>query len=400
MNIAVFSDTETTGGAGIALSRLCYEWSELGLNVHRIVPFKNKVERNWSTYDVKYSRKLSLLQIFNSHRFQWVNLFIKHLKFSEFYKQIDTYLKNIKPDIINIHNIHTSDWPIGLISKSTHYAPTVWTLHDEWAIDGKVYNNYCSSNRYAERNVQKFWNQINNDEKEKLWAISPSQWLAQEASMQRWHQTKVNKIHNGIPLSVFKPYDKIFSRSIINNKKNIDSTSELIFMLTSGDLTEERKGWQFIIPALKALQPWRFSLLLMGRNSKEFKGIFPNEIIYDMGFVQDDMLKAIMYSACDLLIHPAPVDNLPNTVVESIACGTPVASFHTGGLPEMVIDGETGWKSHEISSLSLETLIRKVISNLNNKVQLHESCIDFAHKNFCSQKQANQYIEFFREIVP
>ncbi len=66
--------------------------------------------------------------------------------------------------------------------------------------------------------------------------------------------------------------------------------------------------------------------------------------VFSMGFIDSEKVQAEVYSAADIMLHPAPVDNLPNVVIESLSCGTPVVACPIGGVVEMVILGpQAGW---------------------------------------------------------
>ena len=74
--------------------------------------------------------------------------------------------------------------------------------------------------------------------------------------------------------------------------------------------------------------------------------------IHQLGYVFDDRLKAVVYNAADIYVHPSLADNAPLTVIESLSCGTPVVSFSIDGLPELVIPRKTGWLADKFTGRS------------------------------------------------
>jgi glycosyltransferase involved in cell wall biosynthesis len=116
-----------------------------------------------------------------------------------------------------------------------------------------------------------------------------------------------------------------------------------------------------------------------------------------LGYIQDELTLRIAYNASDILLHPAPIDNLPNTVAESMACGTPVLAFNTGGLPEMVVPQKSGWLVDEINSERMLTKLRDVIKS-NSFNQLRRSTKESAHKLFNCGSIGNKFLEIFGSL--
>jgi glycosyltransferase involved in cell wall biosynthesis len=103
------------------------------------------------------------------------------------------------------------------------------------------------------------------------------------------------------------------------------------------------------------------------------------------------------YSAADMLVHLAPIDNLPNTIAESLAAGTPALAFRTGGIPEMVQSGKSGWLVNEISEQALLNKLDKIISE-NSYLSLRESTQAHAKDLFDEDQVAEQYYKLFKDL--
>ena len=162
-----------------------------------------------------------------------------------------------------------------------------------------------------------------------------------------------------------------------------------------GDLKEERKGGRIIKELINSFSWKNVQLLLVGGGFE--KDDLEQENIKCLGIVKDEVTLQIAYHAADLLFHPAPVDNLPNTVAEAMSCGTPVLAFQTGGLPEMIIDGETGWLVKKIESSSILKTLKEIIStpigaNLGKASRVQ------AKKLFDSQTIGKKYLDHLSKL--
>jgi glycosyltransferase involved in cell wall biosynthesis len=163
----------------------------------------------------------------------------------------------------------------------------------------------------------------------------------------------------------------------------------------AGNLEEERKGGSVLKEVLGSNLSDKAQFLLIGSG---YFDSHDSSKVKSLGFIRDEVTLQIAYHAADLLLHPAPIDNLPNTVAESMSCGTPVLAFHTGGLPEMVIPGKSGWLVKEINALSIIAELDSVLISEDYK-KLRKSTKQNAHKLFSSQLIARKYKDHFQAAL-
>lgn len=168
-----------------------------------------------------------------------------------------------------------------------------------------------------------------------------------------------------------------------------------VVLTIAGNLDEERKGGRTLHQMLRDEKFRDVQFVLIGQSKINES---PPLNVHSLGLVGDELLLRIAYSAADFTFHPAPVDNLPNTVIESLACGTPVLAFPTGGLPDMVVPGKTGWLAEDLSSASIKREMENVLSD-RSYLRLGESTKRRAIKLFDEEKIANQYRIHFQEII-
>lgn len=108
----------------------------------------------------------------------------------------------------------------------------------------------------------------------------------------------------------------------------------------------------------------------------------------------------VLYSAADLFVIPSKQDNLPNTVLESMARGTPVAGFNIGGIPDMVREGETGWLVQEVNASGLSRRLAEALSTESSTLnRMREHCRNVATSKYSLRQQGTTYEEFFRRSL-
>ena len=156
-------------------------------------------------------------------------------------------------------------------------------------------------------------------------------------------------------------------------------------------MNEERKGGLILkdILAEEWSQDVQFLLIGHGDSSHAY-----SDKVKNLGFINDELTIQIAYHAADIVLHPAPIDNLPNTVAESLSCGTPVIAFNVGGLPEMVIPGKTGWLVSSIKSNEMIKILKEILDS-ESLLKLRSTSREFAFEKFSSSQIEEEYNNFF-----
>ena len=251
------------------------------------------------------------------------------------------------PDVVNLHWINGASSAIWDLPRI--HAPVVWTLHDTWP--------YCATEHYHDNNDLRFvtgyrepapngsfWQPLVWKCKRKNWngwtpeIVAPSNWIAGEAqSSELMHRLPITPIANGVDLAVFRPSDRLKARQTLRLPPNAR-----IILFGAYNAADRNKGGPELTAALRRLSR-RFSepqlLLAVGSNTKMPDFGIPTVFT---GRLDTEQQMATAYAAADATVLASKYDNLPNILVESLACGIPAAAFATGGIPEIMEDRVSG----------------------------------------------------------
>ena len=382
MRILSISDLTSTGGAAIAGNRISDALRIHGAEVFQLSSDSTNTKNQRALF---YGKKFSAVHDLLSSLVSASKA--KSLRGNNLNLQFRKFLQKEKFDAINIHNLHSAGWPISLVSTAMEYAPVIWTLHDCWSFLGSFYPTHCpASSDSLKLELNSFWRCIKcSPTKHSLTTATPSDWMNKQASSSHWNSFKVQTIHNPVPKTFFELLDRQSCKKALGL-----SLEKPIVLSIAGNLNEERKGGPILREILESDAKDQCQFLLIGEGNQ-----FNDPKIKSLGYVNDEITLRIAYHAADVLLHPAQVDNLPNTVAESMSCGTPVIAFNTGGLPEMVIPNKTGWL---VEKLTVQLMTKEIHSIIKSKQanELRESTKETALKLFNEEKVADAYFKAFK----
>jgi glycosyltransferase involved in cell wall biosynthesis len=128
----------------------------------------------------------------------------------------------------------------------------------------------------------------------------------------------------------------------------------------------------------------------------ELNAILP---VYSFGRINEQHKLAQIYSAADLFVITSIIDNFPNVVLESLACGTPAAGFRVGGIPDMILPGRTGILVDLGDTAAMAAQISDLFRNTSRLEQMRLDCREYAVQNLSLHIQASQYLELYQELI-
>lgn len=316
-------------------------------------------------------------------------------------KEIDQY----NPDIIHLQNIHGYYLNIEVLFNYLKKInkPIIWTLHDCWPFTGHcAYFDFVNCEKWRENchdcnQKNKYPRSLfvdrsyeNYNIKKKLFTgiknvtlVTPSQWLANLVKESFLKDFKVEVINNGIDLSIFKP-----TKSNIKERLDIDGK---FIILGVASVWDDRKGLKYFNEIASKLDE-DFQIILIGITEKQKKTLNKNIICVEKTNSAQELAQ--FYSAADVFINPTLEDNFPTTNLESLACGTPVITFNTGGSIEAV-DDKTGII---VEKGNTSQLIGSIIDmKLGNLTMDRKACVDRARKYYDKNTNFKKYINLYRE---
>ncbi len=319
-------------------------------------------------------------------------------------KKMIKELNRINPDIVHLHNVHGHDCNLELLFSyfKEKKIKIFWTFHDCWAFTG-----YCPHFTMAKCNKWKYCcfdcvqrkdfsflfdksKKLYNEKKRlfqglDLTVITPSRWLADLVGESFLKDYPIKVINNGIDLSVFKPL-----KSSFREKYNISSSKKIILGVSFG--WGVKKGLDVFIELSKRFDSEKYQVVLVGTDSK-VDNTLPKEII-SIHRTQNQTELAEIYSAADVFINPTREENYPTVNMESIACGTPVITFKTGGSPEM-LDETCG---SVVECNDIDALEREVVRVCTEKPYSEAECVKKALE-FDQNERFDEYIKLYERVI-
>lgn len=247
------------------------------------------------------------------------------------------------PDIWNLHSVAGfMEWN-HFLPALARIAPVVWTLHDMNPLMGVWHYSVSEANVTETQARFNAWaEQLKSDglrkiPKERIQFVAPSKWMqAQCASSTITSHLPVEHIPYGLDLELFSPQDPEVFRKIFQIPRDA-----FLLGFIADHITDSRKGMSTLIPALNSLAEKIPNLVLVAVGQGALQGC--NVPLVEVGPISNTQLLPFFYSACNLFVCPSLQDNYPNTLLEAMGCGMPCVGFATGGVPELIENGATGF---------------------------------------------------------
>lgn len=417
MRVLIVNTSERTGGAALAANRLMEALNNNGVKAKMLV--RDKDTDQITVVGLGKGLVGSLKFLWERWTVYW-NLHLSRNRLFE----IDiantgydiTNLREFKEaDIIHLNWINQGMLSIAGIRKILESGkPVVWTMHDAWPATAIChYTQGCKAYTSTCRNCKMLPDKGGpKDLAYRVWKkkeamldgqhisfVTCSRWLeglAKKSALLTGQQ--VTAIPNPIDTRVFCKKDQQEAR-----KRAGLPLDKHIILFVSQRVNDRRKGMDFMIEAIDKLTAEHpemkedTAVAILGGHSEDFTGHLRLPA-YPLGYVSDEKKIVDVYNSADVFVLPSLEDNLPNTVMEAMACGVPCVGFKVGGITEEIDHEKNGYVADYRDSSDLAKGIYWVMKEADREA-LSDSAIKKVATSYSQHTVALKYIEVYNHAL-
>lgn len=416
MRVLIVNTSDKAGGAAVAAHRLTDALNNHGVKAKMLV--RDKQSDALTVVGLKPSPLLRW-------HFLWERLTIFfHLRFSRkhlFDIDIANSGTNItklpvfrEADIIHLHWINQGMLSLKDIRKILRSGkPVVWTMHDIWpatsichiTLNCNSFKTSChdcrllpgkgSKNDLSAKTWRRKQKMIDG---ENIFFVACSRWLAGEAKNSALLTgQKITNIPNPIDSRIFNSRSKTEARE----KLGLPADKKLL-LFAAQRVTNAYKGMDYLIKACQQLSNIneinnKLELVIVGGSAEEVRDSLPFPS-HSLGYISDAKTMSTVYNAVDLFVLPSLSENLPNTIMEAMACGVPSVGFNVGGIPEMIDHKKNGYVARYRDAEDLAQGIGWVLTEADSDEMRHQCLVKVAH-NYSPSAVALRYVEVYNQAI-
>ena len=414
MRVLIVNTSERTGGAAVAASRLMKALNNNGVKAKMLVRDKE-------------TDALTVVGLPKSPMLHWHFLWERFVIFCRLHFsrkhlfEIDianagtdiTKLREFQEaDIIHLHWINQGMLSLGGIRKILQSGkPVVWTMHDIWPATAichltmgcHYYINRCAKCKYLPggggRNdlSSRIWRKKQQMLAEgNIYFVACSRWLESEAkSSALLKGQKITSIPNPIDTHIYRKGNKQEARQ----RLGLPQDKKLI-LFASQRVTNENKGMSYLVEACRQLSNLKKDLcevVILGGHAEEVVGQLPMKA-HPLGYVNDEQRIVDVYHAADVFVLPSLSENLPNTIMEAMACGVPCVAFKVGGIPEEIDHLKNGYVAAYRDAADLAKGIAWVLQEADYE-SLSEQAVHKVTQCYSQQSVAIKYLDVYQQAM-
>lgn len=320
-----------------------------------------------------------------------------------------------RPDLIHCHNLHGRYFDLRALPWLSQQVPVVLTLHDAWLLSGHCAHSFdcerwktgcghcpdLTIDPAIRRDATAYnWRRKRGIYKRsRLHIATPSRWLMEkvEQSMLADVAVQTRVIPNGVDLSIFRPADRDDARAALG----LGEEARVVLVAANAIRHNIWKDYETARAAVgqtaERLNGQDVVLLVLGEDAPPER--FGALDIQFLPYQTDLAAVARCYQAADVYLHAARADTFPNTVLEALACGTPVVATAVGGVPEQISDAQTGFLVRPGDARALADRLTQLLSGSELRHHMGVQAVDTARREFDFRRQAKTYLEWYQELV-
>lgn len=424
MKIVQINTFDIQGGAARAAYRLHKGLVQIGQDEKMLVLKKDSNDPNVISFNITENKDGNIieeLRLYGAIQESYINkrrTNISNTIFSLPYCGYDLAgFESVKSaDVINIHWINYFQSLDSIRKLLSIGKPVVWTLHDQWAFTGGCHystdcNRYVNDCSNCPQLISDPFNVASSVLKDKLemlnavnlTIVTPSKWLGECARKSiLFKNRRVEVIPYSLETDEFVPAKKAEAKQKLDI---LPDTTTLLFGAAYGQ--EKRKGFEELFEAMKIciknkefsemLENGKLKILSFGHSGNDLDVFdFP---VKRLGYISSDSEISNAYSAADIFILPSLEDNLPNTLLESMSCGTAVIGFDVGGIPDVLINDVTGKLVPAKNIEKMAEAILDLVFDAEKREALSENCRKLISDKFALEVQAKNYVNLYSELL-
>ncbi len=412
MRVLIVNTSDRSGGAAVAANRLMMALNNHGVKVKMLV--RDKISDSLTIVALPKSPLLHW-------NFLWERFVIycrlhfsrKHLfeiDLANTGSDITRLPEFQEADVIHLHWINQGMLSLGTIRKILRSGkPVVWTMHDIWPATGlchvtlgcRYFTSVChqcrllpgggSDNDLSTSVWRKKERMLDG---ESIFFVACSRWLAGEAKASGLLKgQKITSIPNPIDTHIYKPGDRMEARRRLGLKED-----RQYILFASQRATNENKGMDYLIEACRQLHDLpQVTVLILGGHAEEVAPQLSLDAV-PLGYVNDERRIVEIYQAADVFVLPSLSENLPNTIMEAMACGLPCVGFRVGGIPEEIDHKRNGYVAEYRNACDLANGIRWVLTSAKSD-ELSRDCVRKVTQNYSQQSVALRYIDVYEQAM-
>ena len=400
---------DLTGGAARAAFRLHKGLQSAGVNATMLVREKSSSEPSVIAQNSSYTGRIcALCDGFPLHWYP--NRQLHNFSSAIVPENIISAVNRYNPDIVHLHWL--AEGFVRLESLAKLNCPIVWTLHDSWPFTGGChlpgscnrYQNSCGCcpvlGSSRERDLsRRVWLR-----KKKAWAslpltvVAPSRWMADCARKSSlFSECRIEVISNGIDTDFFSPGCQKSEKE----KIGFSPSRQLILFGGKNSLLDTNKGFDLLFSALQKLpeEVRRNSDVAIFGDREDFPIAVGSMNIRNLGVIDDETVLQSLYRAADVFVLPSRQENLPNVILEAMACGTPCAAFDIGGVSDMVAHRETGYLCRPYDVEDLSVGIAYVLRGGKKDECQSQLCHERILQGFAMEKVVYRYLDLYKDLL-
>lgn len=418
MKVLLVNTSERTGGAAVACKRLMEALGKQGIDARMLVRDKQS--------DLPEVTGLGLGRWALLWKFVWERIVIwkaNHFKKNNLFSvdiantgtDITKYPAFQEADIIHLHWINQGMLSLKNLERIfSSGKPVVWTMHDLWPATGichhprecNHYETHCHNcplllyhGSKHDLSYRTFEKKLKLMQGKQVTFVACSQWLQGMAKKSALLQGQViTNIPNPLNLDIFKPKDRQGARQRLSLP-----TDKKLLLFGAVKATDKRKGIDYLIKACKTLVKQnpalkeQIAIVSFGMMSEGLRRVLPFEV-YPQGYVTDDDTLTDIYSVVNAYVTPSLEENLPNTIMEAMACGTPCVGFNVGGIPEMIDHQVNGYVADYKSA---DDLAKGMLWILNHKniPELRQQAVQKVQRCYEEGVVVPQFIQLYQNLL-